>query len=75
MGPYSPSEVYMYKPGVLPLSHHVGRLTASLLTKKKDKDKREGKGCRCCLGGHAESFNFYAALAILHEDVLKNRVN
>ena len=35
---------------------------------KKDKDRREGKGRRSCLGGgREESVNFFAELAILYQ--------
>ena len=48
-----------------------------LVTKdKKDKDRRECKGRRCCLGGGgADLIQFLAALAILYQDDLKNRIN
>ena len=49
-------------------------LRAFLSAMKKDKYRRKGKGHRCCLGG-AEFIKFLAALAILHEDDLKNRMN
>ena len=40
-------------------------------TWKKDKDRREGKGGRCCLG----DAEFLAALAIFHQDDWKKRMN
>ena len=40
---------------------------------KKDTARREAKGRRCCLG--AEFNKFLAALAILHLDDLKKRMN
>ena len=40
---------------------------------KKDKYRRKGKGRRCCLGDRI--FQLLAALAVLHHDYLKNRMN
>ena len=46
-----------------------------VLTKKKDKDGREGKARRCCLEDRIELIKFLASLAILHQDDLKKGVN
>ena len=46
--------------------HWPGKFTAE----NKDKDRREGKGRRCCLGG-TELIQFLAVLAILQQDDLK----
>ena len=43
-------------------------------TKKKDKDRREGKSRRCYLGGRIYSIPCLA-IAILHHDDFKNRMN
>ena len=39
----------------------------------KDEDRREGKSRRCCLGD--DLIQFFAALAILHQDGRKNMMN
>ena len=40
---------------------------------KEDKDRREGKGPRCCLW--EEFIQFFADLAVLYQDYLKDELN
>ena len=56
----------------------------TISTQKKDKDRREGKGRRCCLGGRIDSISCLASYFSpgqfeeqdeLHHDDTRNRIN
>ena len=60
------------------------RLHSLLIPYKKDKDRREGKPLRCCLGGRIDSFlcpaSYFAPgrfedLDELHQDDMNNRMH